>query len=56
MGVKELRAIRIEELVRERYTQPDVDAADLAYEVLRKNPSMTDDEAVQHVAQLILQP
>ncbi len=50
------RAKEIEKLVRENYAEPDTDAADLAAEELRKDPTRDNDEIARHVAQLILQP
>jgi len=49
------RAECIEQIVCEQYCDEDTDAADLAYDELRSDPSRTNEEIARVVAQCILQ-
>lgn len=50
------RAKRIEQIVQRDYVDEDTGAADLAYEALGTDASLTDNEIARRIAQLILQP
>lgn len=49
------RARRIEEIVCSEYLDENTDAADLALDVMQREPFWTDEQVARHVAQLITQ-